>query len=516
MPLLSIHAAIQRPAQGKRVGMNTASTALLHTPRQHVSPYGWLLRLGSVVIALIIFLIDWLSTLDVAIAVLYVVVILISGDLFTRKGVLAVSLTCGLLTLAAYLLSHGTQWLTPAFARCMVSLAAIAITSFLALKSKAAKDALRAQVHLLHRSEAFLAEAQRLSLTGSIGLKMPSADMYWSEEAKRIFEFEHLHPTLECLIARTHPEDTDTLKSVIEQAYAQHANLETEFRLLMPDGRIKSLRMLACQVRDASGECEYIGALMDVTAAKNAEDALHRSQMQLAHITRVTTLGELAASIAHEVNQPLAAVTTNAEAGLRWLNREVPDLGEVRSATERIMSEAHRASEVIRRIRALSRKTDPQHVQIDLQEVLQESVELVRREIQRHRVTLEMQLSGRPLYAKGDRVQLQQVIINLLINAMQAMSGMHGKSRQLIVRLTVSPAGGVQLGVHDNGPGVAAQNLPSLFNPFFTTKPEGMGMGLSICRSIIEAHGGRIWAESELGRGALLSFSLPAHAEVQP
>jgi C4-dicarboxylate-specific signal transduction histidine kinase len=299
-------------------------------------------------------------------------------------------------------------------------------------------------------------------------------------------------------------------------AYAQHANLETEFRLLMPDGSVKCLRMLACQVRDATGECEYIGALMDVTATKSAEEALHRSQMQLAHITRVTTLGELAASIAHEVNQPLAAVTTNAEAGLRWLNRPVPDLEEVRSATERIMSEAHRASEVIRRIRALSRKTSPQHVQVDVLEVLNESVELVRREIKRHRVTLELRTGDLPLYAQGDRVQLQQVIINLLINAMQAMSGMQGKSRRLTVRLSVSDAGGVQLGVQDNGPGVAEQNLASLFNPFFTTKPEGMGMGLSICRSIIEAHGGRIWVDSQLGQGALLSFSLPACVEVQP
>lgn len=496
--------------------MNIASIAFLHTPRSPVSPYGWLLRLGSVVITLIIFLIDWLSTLDVAIAVLYVLVILISGDLFSRKGVLAVSLICGVLTLAAYLLSHGTQWLTPSFARCMVSLAAIAITSFLALKNKAAKDALQAQVHLLHRSEAFLAEAQRLSRTGSIGLKMPSADMYLSDEARRIFEFQDLHPTLDYMIGRAHPEDADALRSAIELAYARHASLETEFRLLMPDGSIKFLRMLACQVRDASGECEYIGALMDVTASKNAEEALHQSQMQLAHVTRVTTLGELAASIAHEVNQPLAAVTTNAEAGLRWLNREVPDLHEVRSATERIMSEAHRASEVIRRIRALSRKTHPQHVPIDVQEVLRESVELVRRELKRHRVALELQLEDGPLYANGDRVQLQQVFINLLINAMQAMSGMQGKSRRLIVGLSVPPAGGVQFGVQDNGPGVAAQNLPNLFNPFFTTKPEGMGMGLSICRSIIEAHGGRIWVESELGRGALLSFSLPACTQVQP
>lgn len=491
--------------------MNTVHAALAATTKTEVSPSVWLLRLGAVILALIIFLIDWLSSLDIAIAVLYVAVILMSGDLFSRRGVALVSVACGVLTFAAFLFSHGPQWLVPPFARCLVSLSAIAITAFLALKNKAARDALVEQVHLLHRSEAFLAGAQRLSQTGSIGLKMPSAEMYWSDEARRIFQFdEQLQPTLEYMIGRTHPEDTDDLKSLIEQAYARHANMEAEFRLLMTDGSCKCVRMLAKQVHDASGGCEYIGALMDVTASKNAEEALHRSQSQLAHVTRVTTLGEMAASIAHEVNQPLSAVTTNAEAGLRWLNRNVPDLGEVRSAIERIKSEAHRASEVIRRIRALSRKTDPKHIRIDLQDVLLESIALVRREVLRHRVNFDFTPVSEQMWVRGDKVQLQQVIINLLMNAMQAMSGMHGKERALLVSLTAAPNGYVTLRVQDNGPGISTQNLPSLFNPFFTTKPEGMGMGLSICRSIIDAHGGRIWAESDLGHGAALNFSLPA------
>lgn len=468
-------------------------------------------------LTLVIFLIDWLSSLDVAIAVLYVTVVLLCTDLFSRRGVVVVSVGCGVLTLAAFLLSHGTEWLVPPFARCLVSLCAIGITASLALKNMASRDALKEQLHLLHRSEVFLAGAQRLSLTGSIGLKMPSAEMYWSDEARRIFQFdESLQPTLENMMSRTHPDDTDDLKTLIEQAYARHANMEAEFRLLMPDGACKTVRMLAQQVHDATGECEYIGALMDVTATKNAEEALHRSQSQLAHVTRVTTLGEMAASIAHEVNQPLSAVATNAEAGLRWLNREVPDLGEVRSAIERIKSEAHRASEVIRRIRTLSRKTDPKHVQTDLRDVLQESVALVRREVVRHRVNLALMPATAPMWVTGDRVQLQQVIINLLMNAMQAMSGMHGKERTLSVQLGNGPNGDVTLCLRDNGPGISTQNLPNLFTPFFTTKPEGMGMGLSICRSIIDAHGGRIWAESELGHGAALSFSLPACEQVLP
>jgi len=248
---------------------------------------------------------------------------------------------------------------------------------------------------------------------------------------------------------------------------------------------------------------------MDVTAAKCAEEALHQSQSQLAHVTRVTILGEMAASIAHEVNQPLAAVTTNAEAGLRWLNREEPNFAEVCGAIQRIINEAHRASEVIRRIRALLRKSEPQYLSTDLQEVLQEALLLTRREIRRHKVNIEFKPRGDTQWVQGDRIQLQQVIINLLLNALQALSCVQPKGRRLLIVLEREPGHDVLLRIQDNGPGITAQNLPQLFNPFFTTKPEGMGMGLSICRSIIEAHGGRIWAESEPGQGARVCFSLP-------
>ena len=491
--------------------MNMAPLVLsMHRATINTAPYVWVLRLGAITLTLVIFLVDWLSSLDVAIAVLYVAVILISSDLFSYRGMQAVSLICGLLTLAAYLLSHTDAWLEPPFLRCLVSLAAISISAILALKSKAAREALQQQVQLLHRSEAFLAGAQRLSRTGSVGLKMPDAELDWSEEARRIFEFDGpLQPTLQQMIARTHPDDTGDLKKLIQDAYAQHACLEAEFRLLMPDGRCKNVRMLAQRMADSSGGCEYLGALMDVTAAKCAEEALHQSQSQLAHVTRVTILGEMAASIAHEVNQPLAAVTTNAEAGLRWLNREEPNFAEVCGAIQRIINEAHRASEVIRRIRALLRKSEPQYLSTDLQEVLQEALLLTRREIRRHKVNIEFKPRGDTQWVQGDRIQLQQVIINLLLNALQALSCVQPKGRRLLIVLESEPGYDVLLRIQDNGPGITAQNLPQLFNPFFTTKPEGMGMGLSICRSIIEAHGGRIWAESEPGQGARVCFSLP-------
>ncbi|MNU39771.1 Sensor histidine kinase TmoS [compost metagenome] len=488
----------------------------MHSAKINSSPHAWILRLGAVLLTLVIFLVDWLSSLDVAIAVLYVTVILISSDLFSYRGMRAVSLICGLLTLTAYLLSHIDAWLAPPFVRCLVSLAAITITAILALKSKAAREALQQQLQLLHRSEAFLAGAQRLSLTGSIGLKLPQAELDWSDEARRIFEFDSpLQPTLEQMVDRTHPEDAGDLKKLLQQAYAHSTCLETEFRLLMPDGRCKHVRILAQQITDSSGGREYIGAIMDVTAAKSAEEALHRSQSQLAHVTRITILGEMAASIAHEVNQPLAAVTTNAEAGLRWLNREEPNIGEVSSAIQRIMNEAHRASEVIRRIRALSRKAEPLYLSINVHEVLQEALMLVRRETRRNRVNIELKSTSDALWVFGDRIQLQQVIINLLLNALQALSCIQPRGRRILIQLSTTLNNDVLLCVHDNGPGINAQNFSKLFNPFFTTKSEGMGMGLSICRSIIESHGGRIWAESEPGHGAQMYFSLPSQKPAQ-
>jgi C4-dicarboxylate-specific signal transduction histidine kinase len=254
-----------------------------------------------------------------------------------------------------------------------------------------------------------------------------------------------------------------------------------------------------------------MGALMDVTAARTAEEALQRSQSELAHITRVTTLGELAASIAHEVNQPLAAVITNAESGLRWLNRNEPDVVEVRNAIERIIAQANRASEVVKRVRAISRKAVPEHGKVDVSELVKETTQLVEREIKRNKITLRCYMDERAPLINGDRVQLQQVIINLIINAMQAMSHHVGGPREVLILVKRSETHDLGVTVRDNGPGILEKNIPNLFEPFFTTKAKGVGMGLAICRSIIEAHGGRIWASSEPGNGASFNFSLPRY-----
>ncbi len=490
------------------------------------TPSSLLQRLGAVLITGTVFIIDTVTSLDIAVAVLYVSVILLSVNFFSRTGLIIVSVSCFTLTLLSFLLSHGEDAELPAIARALVSMAAIGITTLLALNNKAANDRLQEQIRLLakahdalRRSEAFLSDAQRLSRTGSIGFRLPDMQMHWSEQTRRIYEVQASQPpSMDSILQRVHPDDLPCVLDSVAKARQLVPDLSVEHRLLMPDGRVKHLHMLAHLTRDQQGQCEYVGALMDVTAAKQAEEALHRSQTELAHVTRVTTLGELAASIAHEVNQPLAAVTTNAEASLRWLNRKVPDIGEAGQALERILSETFRASEVIRRIRALSRKSDPQRIPVDLQEVIEDSLGLVAREIQRSRVELVLDIASDVPQVMGDRIQLQQVLINLLINGIQAMTSHSGGARHMSLHLRQESSGEVVLEVRDSGPGIRQGDMGQLFNAFFTTKPEGMGMGLSICRSIIEAHGGRIWAQqpSMQGQptaGASLLFSLPTLAE---
>jgi C4-dicarboxylate-specific signal transduction histidine kinase len=234
---------------------------------------------------------------------------------------------------------------------------------------------------------------------------------------------------------------------------------------------------------------------------------LHAS---LAHVTRVTTLGELTASIAHEVNQPLAAIVTNGDAGLLWLNREVPQLDEVRSAVERMIDCAKHASEVIARLRALSRNATSETVRLDINEVVNEVIALIRQEISNHQVSVQLDLASPLPPVFGDRVQLQQVIMNLLVNGIQAMAPINDRRRELLIRSRAHNSEQVLVEVRDSGVGIDPEHVGQLFNPFFTTKADGMGMGLSICRSIIEAHGGRIWASPNAGTVTIFQFTLPA------
>jgi C4-dicarboxylate-specific signal transduction histidine kinase len=258
---------------------------------------------------------------------------------------------------------------------------------------------------------------------------------------------------------------------------------------------------------------EGVAFVLDLTERKHVEGALRDAQANLAHVMRVTTLGELAASIAHEVNQPLTGVVANAEACLRWLRRGTPDLEAACRSVEWIINDGNRASEVVRRVRALANKTSLEKVQLDVNDVIREIIPLVQRELISNRVSLQMELAPALPTILGDRVQLQQLIINLVMNGIEAMQPVTDRPRRLVIRSRQDETQQVLVGVTDCGVGISAENVDRLFNAFFTTKSGGMGMGLSICRSIVEAHGGRLWAAATMPHGATFQFTLPVNAD---
>ncbi|GGY11769.1 two-component sensor histidine kinase [Massilia dura] len=345
-----------------------------------------LLKAAIVLLTAAIFALDAFTSMDSAIAVMYVVVVLATVHVWPRR-ILAVTALCLVLTLAAHMVTGWFGVLNSSLARCAVSLAAIGIGGYLA-----------------------------------------------------------------------------------------HVGAQATSRLLQ------------------------------------REESLRDSRMQLAHVTRVTTLGELAASIAHEVNQPLAAISANGEAALRWLRRQPPDPLEVEHALQRMLADTCRASEVIRRIRALARRSEATFAPVDLAGIVHDCAALLQRELASHGATLMVDIAERLPPVAGDRVQLQQVLINLLMNGMQAMAPRGGALRLSLAPADLAGDAGVRIAVADEGPGIPADGCGRLFEPFYSTKQDGMGMGLPICRSIVEAHGGRI-AVLPGGPGATLEITLPAHRE---
>lgn len=585
------------------------------------------LPFAAIALAVVIFLFDTFSPFGMAVAVLYVLVVIMVANFCEQRGVLIVAIACGALTLIAFSVSHGSQYESTAFARCLISLSAIAITTGLTLKNKSAEMVLREQASLLgvthdaifvrdtsdvinywnrgaeelygwssaeaigrvthelmqttfpqpienireiligagrwegelvqtkrdgkqvvvasrwsvqwdelghpvsiletntdvserkqaedalRRSEAYLAEAQRLSLTGSFGWHVASQEIIWSNETRRIFQLDPaVKPTLDFIVQRTHPADVTAVRDVIELAAREGKDWDFEHRLLMPDGSVKFVNVVAHATRDESGSVEFVGAIMDVTATKRAELALQQALSNLAHVNRVTTLGEMTASISHEVSQPIAAIVTNAGAGLRWL--AASELEEARQALSRICNDGKRASEVIARIRALARKMPPRKDRLAINDVITEVIALTRGEAERSRVSVNTALARELPLVFGDRIQLQQVILNIMVNAIEAMSSEHDGKRELCVSSDMDGSGSILVAVRDFGPGIKPEHLDRLFDAFYTTKPTGIGLGLAICRSIIEAHDGRLWAVPSAPRGAVFQFSLPGGADM--
>jgi C4-dicarboxylate-specific signal transduction histidine kinase len=277
----------------------------------------------------------------------------------------------------------------------------------------------------------------------------------------------------------------------------------------MPEGSVKYVRTVAHRVRDSSGEPEFVGAVMDVTAAKRAEEALRQTQATLAHVARVTTLGELTASIAHEVNQPLAAAITNSNTCLRWLARHPPNVEEAREAASRAVNDATRAAGTISRIRLLSKKSEPQSQPIDVNEVIRETAVLLRDEADRYAIAIRTELAPDLPRVRADWVQLQQVFVNLMLNAIEAMKGINAGG-QLTIKSQQGDRGQLLISVSDDGIGLAPHQAEQIFDIFFTTKPDGIGMGLPISRSIVESQGGRLWADTNSGQGTTFHFTLPS------
>jgi C4-dicarboxylate-specific signal transduction histidine kinase len=282
------------------------------------------------------------------------------------------------------------------------------------------------------------------------------------------------------------------------------------YRIIFNDGSIKHLHMVGNPVFDESGQVkEYIGVTTDVTDRKRTEVALKEAQSELARVARLTTMGEFAASIAHEINQPLAAIAVQGQAARRWLNRDVPNLVEAQEAITNTVNAANRASEVLTRIRAVLRNDKPEYLAVDINSVIRDVLTLTNSTLQARNVLVRTRLPADLPHVRGDRVGLQQVIMNLITNGTDAMSSITDRARILRIESQIEARGSLLVAVADDGTGFNPGIVDRIFDPLFTTKPNGMGLGLSICRSIIEAHGGRLWASPGSPHGAVLQFTMP-------
>ena len=379
---------------------------------------------------------------------------------------------------------------------------------------KRAEEALRDGEQALRRSEAYLAEAQRLSHSG-VSAFNETAVLYGSEETYRIWGFDPAQgvPTLEAVFQRIHPDDRDRLNAEVRRAVSEKRGYTTAYRIVLPDGTIKHLETIGRPEFSASGELvEIVTTQIDVTERRRAQhehERLRQLESDLAHMNRLSMMGELTASLAHEIKQPIAAARNNARAALNFLDARPPDLDEVTEALDCIVGDADRAAQIIDRIRDHIKKAPPQKDRFDLNGAINEVIVLARGEITKNGVSVDTDLAEGALLVEGDRVQLQQVILNLILNAVEAMGSIQEEPRKLTISSEQTTANGVVVAVRDTGSGIHPEHVERVFEAFYTTKSSGVGMGLSICRSIIDAHGGRLWAETNEPRGALLRFILP-------
>src|SRR5208337_3587407 len=372
----------------------------------------------------------------------------------------------------------------------------------------------------LQRSEAYLAESQRLTQTGSWAWD-PATDriLYLSQEMFRIFGLEpqEISPGVAELRERVQPEDLDRVFKYVSQAVNDRRDFDVEFRIILRDGTVKHIQSSGHPVCDPNGEViQVVGTHVDVTERKRTEqerERLRQLEAELAHINRVSMMGELAASIGHEIKQPIAAAVTNARTCVRWLKRDRPDLEEAREAAERMVEDVMRSADIINRTSSLYKKGTLERELVDVNEIINEIVALLRNEAARFDISIRTHLAPDLPKAMGDRVQLQQVLMNLMINSIDALKGIDG-TREIILTSQCEGSDWLLVSVSDTGVGLPSK-MDRVFDAFFTTKPHGTGMGLAISRTIIKSHGGQLWATSSACPGATFHFTLPATTGVQ-
>ncbi|MBV9431792.1 MAG: PAS domain S-box protein, partial [Hyphomicrobiales bacterium] len=367
----------------------------------------------------------------------------------------------------------------------------------------------------LRRSEAYLAESQRLSHTGTTVFDK-TGPVFWSEESYRIWGFDPLRgiPSLPTILQRVHPDDRDRLVEEFGEALRQRRHYALEFRILLPDGTLKHIESVGHPLSsDRAKPVEILGTHADVTERKRAQEQherLRQLEADLAHVNRLSMMGELTASLAHEILHPIATARNNARAAIRFLDKSPPNMIEVRGALESIVRDADRGKDIVDRIRDHVKKAPPRNDRFDLNGAIGEVIEMVRAAIDKNHVSVRARLAPDSASISGDRVQLQQVVMNLVLNAVEAMGSVEEGARSLSVTTDQNGDGGILVAIRDSGPGIDQEHLQKIFERFYTTKDSGVGMGLAICRSIIEAHGGRLWAEPNQPRGAVFQFTLPA------
>jgi PAS domain S-box-containing protein len=460
-----------------------------------------ILPIAAIAIAIVVFVADTITHFEIAVSALYGAVVLLAVRFLDARGVLLVAAGCIALAVSSHLLTRHDGLSLIALANLLVGILVIGITTFLSLQNQSTQIELREKAGLLD-----------LTHDTMFIRNMNDIITFWNRAAEELYGWKQEEATGRIsheLLQTRFPEPLEWILEEVSRAGRWQGDLIHTSR----NGTQFTVASRWSLLRDERGRSVAIlETNNDITELKRGEAKLQLAQAELAHINRTTTLGELAASIAHEVNQPLAAIVIDGEVCLMLLGRGEPD-AQVCDALHRIVSNSKRASEIIHRIRALYKKADPQMAPLDINGIITEVIPLLQHELRSHSIVLQVELFPSLLSVLGDRIQLQQVILNLVLNGMEAIAPLSDGPRELVIRSGKNGPDQVSVAVQDSGVGIDPDNEKQLFNPYFTTKPHGSGMGLSICRSIVELHGGRVWASRNERRGATFQFSLPLHRE---